>query len=44
VQSAAAAAADTKGLALYDWVGSMRTVRPRGPERLSIIFAFGSPQ
>lgn len=31
-------------LPLYDWWGSMREVRRRGPERLSIIFAFDDPR
>lgn len=29
---------------LYDWWGSMHDVRRRGPERLSIIFAFDDPK
>ena len=31
------------GLKLYDWFGSMKEARRRGPERLSIIFAFADP-
>lgn len=31
-------------LPLYDWWGSMREARRRGPERLSIIFAFDDPR
>lgn len=28
---------------LYDWWGSMHRIKRRGPERLSIIFAFEDP-
>jgi hypothetical protein len=41
--AAAEAAGAGKGLPLYDWWGSMQGVRRRGPERLSIIFAFDDP-
>ena len=33
----------SKGIKLYDWFGSMKSARQRGPERLSIIFAFADP-
>ena len=31
-------------LPLWDWWGSMKHLRPRGPERLSVIFAFADPE
>ena len=29
---------------LFEWFGSMQNVRRRGPERLSVIFAFEDPK
>jgi len=33
-----------EGLPLWDWWGSMKNLRRRGPERVSIIFAFADPE
>jgi len=32
------------GVPLWDWWGSMKNLRRRGPERLSVIFAFADPE
>lgn len=48
VEAAESAAAGAGGqgaaMPLYDWWGSMHHIRRRGPERLSIIFAFDDPK
>jgi len=32
------------GVPLWDWWGSVKNLRRRGPERLSVIFAFADPE